>query len=243
MVAIGSTIACGKKGPPLPPLRPVPSMVGELSANGTGTTVAIHFSAPAGNTDGTMPPAAERIDVYALTLLAAAPPPAIEQLAVASNVVTTVRVRPNEAAAPSEAITAIGPGDPVTFTDRVSLPADGGPFVRYYAVAAWAGRRRGVLSPLLSVPLGSGPPPPSALATKYDEATLTLSWQASGAAQRFVVDRLSGAADSVRLTREPLAATEISTPVQLGAEMCFVVRTVEMIGAVTLTGQPARGRA
>jgi hypothetical protein len=66
---------------------------------------------------------------------------------------------------------------------------------------------------------------------------VTLSWQASGAGQRFVVDRVSEAAAPARLTPEAIAATELAVPVQFGAEQCFVVRTVEIVGAVTLIGE------
>src|SRR6185436_18118625 len=41
-----------------------------------------------------------------------------------------------------------------------------------------------------------------------------------------------------RLTPESITETEFSLPVQFGTEQCFVVRTVEVIGAVTLIGEP-----
>lgn len=235
VVAAAGTIACGKKGPPLPPLRPVPAMVSGFAADRVGTSVTLRFAAPTANQDSTTPAATQRIDLYAVTMPASAPPPTVDQLAAATNVISTIQVRRDEDSTAANA-PRTGPGDSVTYTDAVSLPADGGPFVRYYAAAGWAGRRRGQMSAMLSVPLGTGPAAPSAVTPGFDEQSITLSWQASGAGQRFVVDRVSPGATPTRVTPEPIAATEATVPVQFGAEQCFVVRTVEVVGAVTLIG-------
>jgi len=236
VLAVAAASACGKKGPPLPPLRSVPAVVSGFAADRIGTTVTVRFAAPTANQDNT-PSATERIDVYALTLAASAPAPPPEQLAAATNVVSAIAVR-REKQAESPTAPKIGPGDSVTFTDAVSVPADGGPFVRYYAAAGWAGRRRGALTPILSVPLGTGPAAPAAVTPRYDDTTLTLSWQASGAGQRFVVDRVAQGTAPVRVTSDPIAVTEVGVPVQFGTEQCFIVRTVEIVGAVTLIGEP-----
>ena len=175
----------------------------------------------------------------ALTTPASAPAPTIDQLVAAGNVVSAIQVRRDQDADAPDA-PKTGPGDSVTYTDAVSLPADGGPYVRYYAAAGWAGRRRGPVSAMLSVPLGTGPAAPSAVTPVYDENSITLSWQASGAGHRFVVDRVSPGAAPARVTPEAIAATEVAVPVQFGAEQCFVVRTVEVIGAVTLIGAPTQ---
>jgi hypothetical protein len=237
VVAVATTIACGKKGDPLPPLRPVPAMVSGFAADRIGTTVTIRFATPTANQDASTPSATQRIDLFALTMPASAPAPNIDQLVTADNVVSAVPVRRSQDGDEPNA-PKTGPGDSVTYTDTVSLPADGGPFVRYYAAAGWAGRRRGPVSAMLSVPLGTGPSAPSAVTPVYDEKSITLSWQASGAGQRFVVDRVSQGAAPTRVTPEAIAATEAAVPVQFGVEQCFVVRTVEVIGAVTLVGDP-----
>lgn len=236
-MALTAAIGCGKKGPPLAPLRPVPAMVSGFAADRIGTTVTVRFAAPTGNQDASTPAATQRIDLFAMTLAATAPAPTIDQLAAAGNVVSATQVRRSEDADVPDA-PKTGPGDSVTYTDAVSLPAAGGPFVRYYAAAGWAGRRRGPVSPMLSVPLGTGPAAPSAVTPAYDENSITLSWQASGAGQRFVVDRVLPGAAPIRVTPEAIAATDTAVPVQFGAEQCFIVRTVEVIGAVTLIGEP-----
>lgn len=239
VLAVTAAIACGKKGPPLAPLRPVPAMVSGFAADRIGTSVTVRFAAPTANQDASTPAATERIDLYAVTMPASAAPPTRDQLAIPANVVSAVKVRRNQDADAPDA-PKTGPGDTVTYSDAVSVPADGGPFVRYYAAAGWAGRRRGPVSATLSVPLGTGPAAPSAVAPTYDENSITLSWQASGAGQRFVVDRVSPGAAPVRVTPEAVAAFEAAVPVQFGVEQCFVVRTVEVISAVTLIGDPTQ---
>jgi hypothetical protein len=60
-------VACGKKGPPLPPLVKLPAAPAELTAQRRATTVDLQFIVPAANTDGTRPANVERVDVYAIT--------------------------------------------------------------------------------------------------------------------------------------------------------------------------------
>jgi hypothetical protein len=199
--------------------------------------VTVHFAVPTTNQDPGTPSATDRVDLYALTLAASAPAPTVDQIAVAANVVKSVQVHRESGAANST--DAVEPGGAVTYTDTVSVPAEGGPYVRYYAAAGWAGRRRGVVAPTLAVPIGTGPAAPVAVTSRHDETTLTVSWQASGAGQRFVVHRVGPALDATRVTPEPVAATEFTMPVTFGTEQCFLVRTVEVVGAVVLIGEPA----
>ncbi len=56
--------ACGRKGPPLPPLVRVPVAPAELSATRRGDTIALEFIVPSANTDGTRPANIERVEVY-----------------------------------------------------------------------------------------------------------------------------------------------------------------------------------
>jgi hypothetical protein len=60
-------IACGKKGPPLPPLLKIPAAPAELMAERRAATVDLQFIVPATNTDGTRPANVERVDVYGFT--------------------------------------------------------------------------------------------------------------------------------------------------------------------------------
>jgi len=60
---------CGKKGPPLAPLVPVPARVTDLVARRQGDTVALTFTVPAANVDATRPADIARAEVYAYTAM------------------------------------------------------------------------------------------------------------------------------------------------------------------------------
>jgi len=65
VVVLGS--ACGKKGPPLPPLLKIPVAPADLTAERRAATVDLQFIVPATNTDGTRPANVARVDVYGIT--------------------------------------------------------------------------------------------------------------------------------------------------------------------------------
>ena len=66
VVGLGAA-ACGKKGPPLPPLVIVPAAPSELTAARRADMVDLQFTVPNANTDNTRPANVARVDVYALT--------------------------------------------------------------------------------------------------------------------------------------------------------------------------------
>ncbi|MES1254704.1 MAG: hypothetical protein ABUS56_03795, partial [Acidobacteriota bacterium] len=61
------TTACGKKGPPLPPLVKLPAAPTDVSAARRADAVELQFTVPAANTDNSRPANVARVDVYALT--------------------------------------------------------------------------------------------------------------------------------------------------------------------------------
>lgn len=65
-VAIAA-VACGKKGPPLPPLVRLPSAPADFAAELRGVTVDLQFTVPIANTDNSRPANVQRVDVYAIT--------------------------------------------------------------------------------------------------------------------------------------------------------------------------------
>ena len=67
-LALSTLVACGKKGPPLAPLRPVPGAVTELKARRAGNEVRFTFKLPLENVDKTTPVSLDRLDVYAVTV-------------------------------------------------------------------------------------------------------------------------------------------------------------------------------
>ena len=96
--------ACGKSGPPLPPLVKVPVAPAGLTAERRGRDVALQFSAPTANTDGTKPANVERVEVYGFT-----GPSAItdDELLKLGSKVASVTVR-----APKDPDTATEPDEP-----------------------------------------------------------------------------------------------------------------------------------
>lgn len=58
---------CGKKGPPLAPLRPVPAAVSDLGASRLGDTVRLQLTLPVTNADESRPADLGYVDVYAVT--------------------------------------------------------------------------------------------------------------------------------------------------------------------------------
>src|SRR4051812_25227049 len=63
---IVASAACGRKGPPLPPLIRIPAAPAEFAAERRGSEVDIQFTVPAINTDGSRPANIQRVEVYAI---------------------------------------------------------------------------------------------------------------------------------------------------------------------------------
>ena len=103
-VAFFATIACGKKGPPLPPLVKVPVAPGDLVAGRRGGTVDLQFTIPNANTDNTRPANIERVDVYAIT---APPNVSDDQILKHGTKIGSVMVK-----APRDPDQAVEPDDP-----------------------------------------------------------------------------------------------------------------------------------
>jgi hypothetical protein len=59
--------ACGKKGPPRPPLVRLPARPEPFEARRQGQVVYLQFQVPAANADGTTPADVERVEVYGFT--------------------------------------------------------------------------------------------------------------------------------------------------------------------------------
>ncbi|HTV02048.1 MAG TPA: hypothetical protein VMF13_15980, partial [Luteitalea sp.] len=60
-------VACGKKGPPLAPLRPAPAAVADIAATRLGEVVQLQVPLPATNADRTAPADLAHVDIYAVT--------------------------------------------------------------------------------------------------------------------------------------------------------------------------------
>ena len=58
---------CGKKGPPLAPLRPVPMRTEDMTARRLGNDVFLQFTIPNKNADGTTPADLTQMEAFAIT--------------------------------------------------------------------------------------------------------------------------------------------------------------------------------
>jgi hypothetical protein len=134
-IALGIVAAtgCGKKGPPLPPLRPVPGPVTEVTARRVNGRVEIRFTIPTTNTDRTSPAAVARIEVYARSVPADSLRPVKEQIVLRDNLVGTIDVKPPETdsdknndakpgAQPPPPDHRPGTGEAAAFTETVPTP-------------------------------------------------------------------------------------------------------------------------
>jgi hypothetical protein len=245
--AAAAVAGCGHKGPPQPPLRPIPVAVADLSVEREGAAIRVRVPIPDANMDGSRPPAVDRVEIYAMTLAADAPPPGNVALIVPDNLVGTIAIRPPERekagkAEPPKPDTPPDPrpaaGDVTTFVDP-NAPTGAGS-LRYYAAVAAAGRRRSHTSGILTVPLGDAPAVPANVRVTYTEQKLTLSWETAAPGGHFFVAQTDDAgASAKRLTSAPQETTTYEQAVEFGKPQCFVVRAVDVHGAVTILGAPS----
>jgi len=116
--------SCGKKGPPLPPLRLVPAPATDLTARRTASEVELHFTLPTRNQNGPGPIDLDRIEVYAITLPAGSPAAANRDLLVKSRLVGTVPVKPapdeDESAADDPTDLRPEPGERAVFVEELT---------------------------------------------------------------------------------------------------------------------------
>ena len=99
-------IACGVKGPPLPPLVRLPVAPGELTAARRGDRIDLRFVVPAENTDGSRPANIERVDIYALT----GPTNVSDQILLKRG----TRIASVDVKAPRDPDETVEPGDPIS---------------------------------------------------------------------------------------------------------------------------------
>lgn len=106
LAAVLLTTACGKEGPPLPPLIRLPAAPADLRAERRGDSVTINFAVPSANTDGTRPANVARVEVYAITAPATISEDQFLELGE--------RVASVEAKAPRDPDDTVDPDEPVS---------------------------------------------------------------------------------------------------------------------------------
>ncbi len=178
-------LACGKKGPPLPPLVLLPNPPEGFAAVRQGDEVALSFTVPGANTDRSTPADLARIEVYAWTTPG---PVGAEEVVRQGERIGTLAV--NKAPDPDEPEPETpapkGPGldqnEAARVTDTID-PAVPGTYRSYVAVGVNSRGRRGALTPRVAVPLVDPPAAPGAPRVTYDEKAITVAWAPVTAAE------------------------------------------------------------
>lgn len=125
VAALLSTAACGKKGPPRPPLNLVPDAPQAVTGRRFGDTELLQLTVPTKNGNGPGPLALKRLDIYAATVAADVPTPPNKDLLKPAYMIGHIDVRPpvDPDAAPEDTPdndTRPRPGDVVTFTETLT---------------------------------------------------------------------------------------------------------------------------
>jgi predicted small lipoprotein YifL len=126
IVLLALMAACGKKGPPLEPLRLIPGPVAEPSARRSAQEVELRFALPTANANGAEAIDLDRVEVYAITVGPGSVTPPNRDILTKARVVGTIAVRPpleEGEPEPPPTDTRPAPGDRVTFVETLSEDA------------------------------------------------------------------------------------------------------------------------
>ncbi len=155
-------IACGRKGPPLPPLHLVPTAPANLSIARVGSEAQLRFDVPSTNQNGPAPVAIDRIEVYAATVAAGAVRPANRELLTTKYRIATIGVKPapvegETPPAESTPDTRPGPGERTTYVESLTEKALEPVFTTPAPKAA--APTPAIASPTSITPVAALPPP------------------------------------------------------------------------------------
>lgn len=240
--------ACGKKGPPLPPLVLLPNPPGEVTAVRRGDRLDLSFKVPNANTDRSTPADLDRVEVYAWTVPGAVN--ADEVVRRGTRIASLVAQRPADRDEPeADAPPPRGEGVEQNATATISetLPSDPDPsaYRAYVAVGVNTRGRRGALSPRVAVPLVPPPPAPTQPDVTYDAQAITVSWapvpRTDDAPIAYALYRAG--TDASALTPTPVATTSFEDKaVVWELERCYEVRAVATVESVRIesSASPAR---
>ena len=247
LLLIAAATACGKKGPPLPPLIRIPTPPGAFSAQRQGTNVLIQLAVPGDNTDGSKPADLARVDVYALTSDAPVNP---DEIYRRGTRVGRVLVNPppdpdtpdGEPPKPSAPLPpgGIDQGATARRSEAFTPDENGDPTdVRYYVAVGFNKHgRHGPYSPPVAVPVGEPPEPPGKPEVAWDETSITVTWAPTPGDETLGYNLYEPGDVPLRLTDEPIYdETFVDERIEWGAKRCYVVRSVEAFETMSLESE------
>ena len=239
--------ACGKKGPPLPPLVLLPNAPGEVAAVRRGERIDLSFTVPNANTDRSAPADLERVDVYAWTVPGAVSGDDIVRRGTRiGSVAVNTPADPDEPepATPAPKGDGVEQNARVTVSDTVPAGLDPSTYRTYVAVGISARGRRGAPSRNVAVPLVPPPAAPAQPAVRYDEKAIAVTWAAVAAGETPIAYSVYRSGTTpVALTPTPVAETAFAdTAIEWEQERCYEVRAVATIESVRIesAASPAR---
>jgi hypothetical protein len=247
------SLACGKKGPPLPPLINLPAAPAEFTASRRAGEVELQFGVPGANLDGSKPADLARVEVYAMNGPASLPLDDVVRHGTAIGSVD-VRLPPDpdadnggsRKAAPRDDSTAgVDQGSVATLAVPLAVDqsdADAEDVRSYVAVGVNKRGRRGALSRRALVSLAPTPPAPAAPTTTYDEKAITLTWLPPPDPPASVAYNVYWLGErETKRTEQPQRETQFvdQQPIEWGVERCYAVRTVAIVGDLKLESEPS----
>lgn len=240
LLLIAAAVACGKKGPPLPPLVRIPTPPGAFKVQRQGANVVIQLAVPGDNTDGSKPADITRVDVYALTSDAPVNP---DEIYRRGTRVGRVLVNPppdpdtpdGEPPKPSGPLPpgGIDQGATARLAEEFKADENGDPTdVRYYVAVGFNKRgRHGPYSPPVSVPVSDAPEPPGKPEVEVTETSITITWppapQPDDDDVPLTYNVYAPGDVPLRLTAEAIGEqTFVDKRIEWGAKRCYEVRSV-----------------
>jgi hypothetical protein len=202
ILAAVAVSACGKRGDPLPPIRPVPGRIVDLVARRVDDRVELRFTVPATNNDGTTPSLIDRIEVYRTMSTEDANAPSAVMLLNKKNLIGVITVRrppppdaanakdakdtkttadaspsPKNAAPTPAGAPGPGPGELAIYTDDTPVGPSPATAVRNYMLLGWAGNQQQRSPPIHLMMTSATPPRPvEKLAADFDATSIKVTW-------------------------------------------------------------------
>lgn len=223
--------ACGKKGPPLPPVRVLPATPGALSARQMGADILIAASLRPVRTDGSALPAGTEVRVMRMQASSSLKPGLVserylmEQFLRAAGIVAVLDPRTPQGGASGR----------VVYRDRGIVPeGDAAPaatpsgLLYGLRVVEPGGKTSAMRAPVLIEP-ARPPAPPGALTGELAEGEVRLKWEAApgGSAYNVYRRQSSDSADpETALNPTPLTTLDfVDKTFQYDTEYQYFVRT------------------